>query len=196
MKKRFFFEKYDRMKYISHLDTMRFIERLFKRASIKPLYTEGFHPRPKFSFGNPVSLGTEMYNEPFDAELEDNFPNEYMREVLNKNAPKGFRIVKVQDIQDKSSIAKDFDAYIYEINFENEEILFKFSELIKKDEIISKKEKDGKIIEKDMKPKVKSFEVEDLNAIMIMQDTSPQVFFNILGIEEGFKIKRIGHIKM
>ncbi|WP_294658840.1 TIGR03936 family radical SAM-associated protein, partial [uncultured Fusobacterium sp.] len=49
MKKRVYFDKYGEMKFISHLDLLRFFERLFNKAEIPVKYSEGFHPRPKMS---------------------------------------------------------------------------------------------------------------------------------------------------
>ncbi|MGL6132505.1 MAG: TIGR03936 family radical SAM-associated protein, partial [Fusobacteriaceae bacterium] len=55
MKKRIYFNKIEEMKFISHLDLLRFFERVIIKSGIPIKYSQGFHPRPKLSFGNPIS---------------------------------------------------------------------------------------------------------------------------------------------
>ncbi|MGL5577896.1 MAG: TIGR03936 family radical SAM-associated protein, partial [Fusobacteriaceae bacterium] len=76
MKKRVYFNKIQEMKFISHLDLLRFFERVIIKSGIPVKYSQGFHPRPKLSFGNPVSLGTEAYNEIMEMELEREMEND------------------------------------------------------------------------------------------------------------------------
>ncbi|MGL5573278.1 MAG: TIGR03936 family radical SAM-associated protein, partial [Cetobacterium sp.] len=82
MKKRITFDKYGEMRFISHLDMLRFADRLLKKAHIPMKYTQGFHPRPKISLGNPVSLGTEAFNELMDIELSEMMTNEEVMERM------------------------------------------------------------------------------------------------------------------
>ena len=46
MKKRVYFDKFGEMKFISHLDLLRFFDRLLKKSQIPVKYSQGFHPRP------------------------------------------------------------------------------------------------------------------------------------------------------
>ncbi|MGL5088680.1 MAG: TIGR03936 family radical SAM-associated protein, partial [Cetobacterium sp.] len=105
MKKRIFFDKYEEMRFISHLDMLRFVDRLLKKAHIPMKYTQGFHPRPRISLGNPISLGTEAFNELMDIELLEPMTNEEVLEKINSAAVPGFRVNKVETVEDKISIA-------------------------------------------------------------------------------------------
>ena len=107
MKKRIYFDKCGEMKFISHLDLLRFFERLFNKAGIPVKYSEGFHPRPKMSFGNPISLGTEAYNEVMDFEISSEISNEEVLKRLNENAVLGFKVNKVEEVPRKSSIMEE-----------------------------------------------------------------------------------------
>ena len=75
MIKRIYFEKKDEMKYISHRDFLRFLERLFKISKLDIEYSNGFHPRPRMSFGKPISIGEEVFLEPMDILFKKNFSN-------------------------------------------------------------------------------------------------------------------------
>lgn len=196
MKKRILFNKFDEMKYISHLDTMRFIERLFKIAKIPLIYSQGFNPRPKLSFGFPASLGIETYGEPMDFGIEIELSNEEILKTLNKYSPRGFEVIKVMDREIGHTLVKDYNVMVYEIIIKNKELLSKFKELLTKEEIIHIKNKKGKIKKRDMKPKIKKVIYEENKIIMFLEEVSPKRFFEILEIEEGYKIKRIGYDKI
>ncbi|MEJ2739412.1 MAG: TIGR03936 family radical SAM-associated protein, partial [Dehalococcoidia bacterium] len=43
------FGRGDEIKYISHLDLMRFWERAIRRSGLSLAYTEGFNPHPRIS---------------------------------------------------------------------------------------------------------------------------------------------------
>ena len=145
MKKRVYFDKFGEMKFISHLDLLRFFDRLLKKSQIPVKYSQGFHPRPKMSFGSPVSLGTEAYDELMDFELESPMSNEEVFERLNSSNVMGFRVNKVEEVPRKSSIMEEYTIMIYEIEGSEKDIL-KLEELLNRDEIVEVKEKKGETI--------------------------------------------------
>ena len=51
--------KQGRIKYVSHLDMFRLMQRAVRRADIPLWYTEGFNPHPYISFLLALSLGVE-----------------------------------------------------------------------------------------------------------------------------------------
>ena len=109
MKKRLFFNKYEEMKYISHLDLLRFMDRILRKSGIPVKYSQGFHPRPKISLGNPISLGTDAFNEAMDIELREDMTNEELFKRLNNKCVIGFEFTKVMDIDGKTSIAEEYN---------------------------------------------------------------------------------------
>jgi radical SAM-linked protein len=62
------FGRGEEIKYISHLDLMRFWERALRRAGLSLAYTEGFNPHPRISLAAPLSVGVTS-----EAELMDVF---------------------------------------------------------------------------------------------------------------------------
>lgn len=73
MKVRIRFRKYGPVKFIGHLDTMRFFQKLIRRAEIPVAYSEGFSPHQKMSFAQALGVGVESEGEYFDLELKDDF---------------------------------------------------------------------------------------------------------------------------
>ncbi|AVQ29685.1 TIGR03936 family radical SAM-associated protein [Fusobacterium varium] len=193
MKKRVYFDKFGEMKFISHLDLLRFFDRLLKKSQIPVKYSQGFHPRPKMSFGSPVPLGTEAYDELMDFELESPMSNEEVFERLNSSNVMGFRVNKVEEVPRKSSIMEEYTIMIYEIEGSEKDIL-KLEELLNRDEIVEVKEKKGKIVTRDLKVRVKSFKRDNNKIIMEIINTSPNSYLELIGIEQqNVKIKRCGY---
>ena len=60
------FEKAGKAIYISHLDLMRVVQRVFLRAGVPLRYSEGFNPHPLISICLPLSVGTESFCELMD----------------------------------------------------------------------------------------------------------------------------------
>ena len=193
MKKRVYFDKFGEMKFISHLDLLRFFDRLLKKSQIPVKYSQGFHPRPKMSFGSPVSLGTEAYDELMDFELETPMSNEEVFKRLNSSNVVGFRVNKVEEVPRKSSIMEEYTVMIYEIEGSEEDIS-KLEELLNRDEIVEVKEKKGKVATRDLKVRIKSFKRENNKIAMEIINTSPNSYLELVGIEQqDVKIKRCGY---
>jgi len=197
MKKRIFFNKTEDMVYISHLDTIRFFERLFNMADIKIKHSEGFNPRPKLSFGPAISLGMEVYDEPLDIETILDISNEEMLLRLKENTVKGFEIVKIEDIEQRSAIAKDYNFVNYSMYF-NKEILYeKMKNILEQDSIIVRKEKDGIIKERDVKEKIKKITYKNMEIELSLEEISTNVFSGYFTENEydDIKIVRKGYGK-
>ncbi|GAA6326037.1 hypothetical protein F350042L8_31350 [Fusobacterium ulcerans] len=193
MKKRVYFDKFGEMKFISHLDLLRFFDRLLKKSQIPVKYSQGFHPRPKMSFGSPVSLGTEAYDELMDFELETPMSNEEVFKRLNSSNVVGFRVNKVEEVPRKSSIMEEYTVMIYEIEGSEEDIS-KLEELLNRDEIVEIKEKKGKVATRDLKVRIKSFKRDNDKITMEIINTSPNSYLELVGIEQqDVKIKRCGY---
>jgi radical SAM-linked protein len=51
------FQKLERVRYISHLDVLRYWERAIRRAELPLAYSKGFTPHPRIAFAAPLPLG-------------------------------------------------------------------------------------------------------------------------------------------
>jgi hypothetical protein len=65
------FAKTGAVALLGHLDLIRELPRVIRRAGIKTAYTEGFHPKPDMSFGPALSLGVASLDEYADIKLLD-----------------------------------------------------------------------------------------------------------------------------
>ena len=57
MKIRIKFRKYGTMKFIGHLDVMRYFQKAIRRAEVNIRYSEGFSPHQIMSFAAPLGVG-------------------------------------------------------------------------------------------------------------------------------------------
>ncbi|HWH34449.1 MAG TPA: TIGR03936 family radical SAM-associated protein, partial [Acidimicrobiales bacterium] len=71
MRVRVRFAKRGKVRFTSHRDVARMWERALRRARLPVARTEGFHPRPKLSFGLALSTGHESLAEYLDIELAE-----------------------------------------------------------------------------------------------------------------------------
>ena len=101
---RLFYKKRGRARFVSHLDTMRFMTRLLRRAGLPVWYTEGFNPHLYITFAMPLSLGFESEYEIADIRLtDDNYPLDGICEALNNNSTDGFYFFAAKEPSEKLS---------------------------------------------------------------------------------------------
>jgi radical SAM family uncharacterized protein/radical SAM-linked protein len=77
------YRKGEPVRFISHLDLLRELERILRRAELPVLYTEGFSPRPKLSAGPPLALGWTSDAEWIDVELAGAWWEDSLDTLLN-----------------------------------------------------------------------------------------------------------------
>jgi radical SAM family uncharacterized protein/radical SAM-linked protein len=85
------FEKTGRLRFLGHLDLMRLLVRAFRRAGVRLVHSQGFHPKPRMAFGPALGLGIESRAEHLDFESRDYLePASFLRAV-NEGLPEGVR---------------------------------------------------------------------------------------------------------
>ena len=65
------FGKEGALRFIGHLDVLRTFQKIFRRAGIPMVYSNGFSPHPIMSFALPLGLGLSSEGEYLDAEIPD-----------------------------------------------------------------------------------------------------------------------------
>ena len=97
------FAKTGAVALLGHLDLIREIPRVIRRAGIRTAYTEGFHPKPDMSFGPALSLGVASLDEYADVKLLDPPPLAELVERLEAHASGGLRFLGAEllEQQDK-----------------------------------------------------------------------------------------------
>ncbi len=101
MRVRIKFSKFDTMRFIGHLDVMRYFQKLFNRAGLPMKYSEGYHPHQILSFAQPLGLGVTSDGEYLDLELTEEMDCNEIVEILNKSITDGFSISKAVRLADR-----------------------------------------------------------------------------------------------
>ena len=105
MKVRVRFEKKGVLKYIGHLDMMRYFQKAISRAELPIAYSEGFNPHQIMSFGNPLGLGMTSSAEYMDIELLEEIPSIEGINRLNNEMVPGIKILSFRYLPDKAKNA-------------------------------------------------------------------------------------------
>lgn len=100
MRIRIKFRKFGRMKFIGHLDMMRFFQKAFRRAGIDICYTEGFSPHQILSFAAPLGVGITSDGEYLDIEVHTTKSSRQSIQDLNAVMPEGVEITGYVQLED------------------------------------------------------------------------------------------------
>jgi radical SAM family uncharacterized protein/radical SAM-linked protein len=99
---RVWFGKQGEMALVSHLDLVRLFDRIVRRASIPIAFTNGFHPGPRISIANALSLGMTSSSEIVDFELIQRMDLNEFRDRLVSTLPADIPIYRVEEVEIKS----------------------------------------------------------------------------------------------
>ncbi len=78
------YTKLGHVAYLGHLDLVRHLPRIFRRAGLEIYYSVGFHPKPDLSFGPALGLGIPSLGEIMDVRLLDEPTPEELLRLLNR----------------------------------------------------------------------------------------------------------------
>ncbi len=182
MKIRIKFRKWGCMKFIGHLDMLRFFQKAMRRADIDICYSEGYSPHQIMSFAAPLGVGITSDGEYFDIEVHSTKSSEEMITDMNKTMVDGVEITGYVALPDNAKPAMSIVAaadYVlsykkgYEVPFTVEEWKEKVDELFASQKtftIIKKTKKSER--EVDLKPLVYAFDVME-------EDGKPAFYINV-----------------
>lgn len=187
------------MKFIGHLDIMRYFQKALRRADIDIAFSEGFSPHMIMSFAAPIGVGVESCGEYFDMELKSWDSSEEMVRRLNNAMVEGMEILSMVQVPDgKASKAMSLVAAAdYHVNFREgyepcENWQEKFAEFMEQPQIkIVKKTKKNEQ-ELDIKPLVHNYHIHENRIFMqvttgsamnLKPDLVMEAFFAYLGKE-------------
>ena len=83
------------LKYIGHLDLMRFFQKAVKRADLDIAYSQGFSPHQLMSFAAPLALGVTSEGEYFDAQFNSLISSDEFVRRLNEQMVDGIFVKDV-----------------------------------------------------------------------------------------------------
>lgn len=178
MKLRVKFSKHGAIKFIGHLDVMRYFQKAIRRANIDIAYTGGFSPHQIMSFAAPLGVGLESNGEYMDIEVNSVTAAAQMKEALNRQMAEGIEVSEVKLLPDSAGNAMaSVAAAKYTIRFrDGYEPDFDYKKqletLYHQDEIIVTKKTKKSEATFDMKPHIYDCHVEENGDISLTVDAS------------------------
>lgn len=119
-----FYEKSGLARFLSHLDTIRVIERALRRAKIQAGFSQGFHPKMLLSFPPPLALGMEGYGECFELKSRQSLKDQEVINQLNEFLPTGLKFTLIKEVPALApSLTKRLKAAIYFLPLTQPEII-------------------------------------------------------------------------
>lgn len=154
------YSKTGNLKYISHLDVLRFIQRAVKRTGLPAKYSEGFNPHMKTAFGYPLSLGTESIGEYFELEFNEHVDPEVFVSKINQVLPKEMQIQKSKETEELESIMTRCAYAEYIITLESETM-----DVEKLNELFNEMLKTGLVYPRQKKNKKNKTVIKEINTL-------------------------------
>lgn len=115
------YKKKPEVKFVSHLELIKALERTLRRTSLGFILTQGFNPRIKISFGPPTSVGMASDAEYLDLYLKESISPEQVINELNKVSPLGIEIMEAKYISlDSPSLMSIIYTASYQVVLETE----------------------------------------------------------------------------
>ncbi len=94
-KLRIHYAKRGRLRFSSHRDFQRALERALRRCQIPMAYSQGFSPHPKISFANAVPTGVASEAEYVEIQVTALCDPVKVAQALNDSLPEGLDVVEV-----------------------------------------------------------------------------------------------------
>ena len=118
MKIRIKFRKYGVMKFIGHLDIMRYFQKAIRRADIDISYSGGFSPHMIMSFAAPLGVGITSDGEYVDIEVNSTKSTAGSLKALNDTMVEGVEVSGYVLLPDNAKTAMSIVAAAdYELSF-------------------------------------------------------------------------------
>ncbi len=90
------FAKYGAVKFIGHLDVLRYFQKAVRRSGLKIAYSQGFHPHQIMSFASPLGVGITSEGEYMDMELTAEYTPQEIVDALNSAMVEGFTVLSAR----------------------------------------------------------------------------------------------------
>ncbi len=192
------FSKHGAIRYIGHLDVMRYFQKVMRRAEVDIAYTQGFSPHQVMTFAQPLGVGIESDGEYMDIRMNSITTCEDLKEAINTHSVPEIQALSVKILPEGSGNAMaSVAAAEYEIGFKPdripecfkcsaEEIQKKISDFLAQEEIILVKEGKAGLRNVDIKDRIFTLE----------WDAAEECFHAIVDASSGYNIKPLSLMEL
>ena len=178
MKLRIKFSKKGPLRFIGHLDIMRYFQKAIRRSDIDIAYSTGFSPHQIMSFAAPLGVGVESEGEYFDIEANSVTSAEDMIARLNREMAEGMVITGMRILPDDAKNAMaSVKAASYRLNWKESytpdyDLKEAVSRFLSQGEVLYTKHTAKSVIERNLKEAVYELKALDERTIYMLVDAS------------------------
>lgn len=108
------YAKRGRMRFASHRDVARAIERGVRKAGVPVAYSAGFSPHPRISYSGGAPTGSASEAEYLEISLTRHWEPAYLGRLLGAALPDGIDVVEVVEVDPKAAGLR-LDASLWEV---------------------------------------------------------------------------------
>lgn len=176
MKIRIKYAKTGVLRYIGHLDVMRYFQKAIRRAELDVAYSQGYSPHQQITFAAPLGLGVTSEGEYFDAEMNSVTSSADMIACLNATMASGMEVKDIVALKEGAKTAmavvagSDYLVGFREGYFQPEQFLSAVEAFYAQKEIEVVKVSKTKETLMDIKPFIYQLEVRE-NCIYMLVST-------------------------
>ncbi|MBQ4565408.1 MAG: DUF2344 domain-containing protein [Oscillospiraceae bacterium] len=154
------FQKTGKAVWMSHLDTMRLMQRAFRRAGVLLHHSQGYTPHAYVSLPIPLSVGMESLCEILEYELDAELT--ITPEQINKVLPEGILVTDVyeSDVKTKHLCLMDAELLLFYDQGIPEGCVEMIEALLSREELLIEKRTKRGPEEADIRPLLKSYRLE------------------------------------
>jgi radical SAM family uncharacterized protein/radical SAM-linked protein len=190
------YAKRDNLKFISHLELVTTLVRALRRMEAPLVFSGGFTPHPRISLGPALSVGVSSETEFFDLELNKRCDQSKFLADLNRQLPKGLKVLQIEEIPLNASSLIDTIEYLeYEIiqaqkQYGPDEIQIKIDAFMSSAEVFINKETKKGTKPLDIRPLIHEIKIKDirsgqLNLLLLLAMNNGQ------GVKPDLAIRKI-----
>jgi radical SAM family uncharacterized protein/radical SAM-linked protein len=169
-----YYSKLDQAKYFGHLELVNIFLRALKRAKIPAKYSQGFHPKPKISFDDPLPIGIESHQEYFTLAVADFVKPDAVVHGLNTHLPEGLHIhdCRLAPLKGRAHTAR---SSIYQISISGYNFdMDKLASFVNSSEVtITRTNRKGKLKKIDLKDMVINIELSGSKHLLMALKSEP-----------------------
>lgn len=163
------------MKFIGHLDMMRYFQKIMRRADVDICYSTGFSPHQIMSFAAPLGVGMESRGEYVDIEVKSTDSSEEMLRRINEVMVDGSEVLSYRALPDDASNAMSIvSAADYRLRFREgyepedwRDFMDGLLSFMKQEQILILKKTKKSEKEVDIRPMIYELHEEDDHAIFL-----------------------------
>ncbi len=180
LKIRIKYSKLGNLRFIGHLDVMRYFQKEIRRAGLDVSYSKGYSPHQFISFAAPLAMGITSDGEYFDGEFESVTTSREMIDALNAVSVDEMKVTECvllpDDAKNSMSVVSASD---YVISFldkagteERHNILDSVESFMSQDQIVILKKTKKSEREENIKPGIMTCELRDDQIYMLLSTGS------------------------